>query len=190
MTVKPNQAGMATPTQSLAQAKTVRTEAAQAAQTWLLAGLRGWGLIVLTLHLAAYQLPEETFWSLWPYTFLSPWLGWGLALLAGSLILAPANRAILAWLERLWSAWPARSARQRWFGLIALAAGLLFWLARLRHLRWLLKRLTSLLPRAGTPWPGNLRVPWARSRRVQVCSLGDGGMRICFSTSGSAHMAT
>jgi hypothetical protein len=95
-----------------------------------------WGFIVLTLHLAAYQLPEETFWSVWPYTFLPAWLGWSLALLVGALTLPPVNQTIANALERLWRAWPAKHARKRWFALIALLAGLLFWLARLGHLRW------------------------------------------------------
>jgi len=107
-----------------------------AAQNWLLSGIRVWGLIVLTLHLAAYQLPEETAWSVWAYTFLPPWLGWVLALLAGALVMPPVNQAVFAVLDRLWSILPAKQARRRWFALIALLAGLLFWLARLRHLRW------------------------------------------------------
>ena len=107
-----------------------------AAQNWLLSGIRLWGLIVLTLHLAAYQLPEEMAWSVWAYTFLPPWLGWGLALLVGVLIIPPVNQAVSGVLDRLWSILPAKHARRRWFALIALLAGLLFWLARLRHLRW------------------------------------------------------
>ncbi len=108
----------------------------QNAQNWLLSAVRLWGLVLLTLHLAAFQWPEEMAWSLWPYTFLSPWLGWALALLAGTLVMPPVSHAVARGLHRLWLAWPAKHARQRWFGLVALLSGLLFWLARLRHLKW------------------------------------------------------
>jgi hypothetical protein len=64
-------------------------------QDWLLASIRLWGLILLTLHLAAANLPEETSWSLWPYTFLLPWLGWALALLAGALIIPAVSHGII-----------------------------------------------------------------------------------------------
>jgi len=70
---------------------------------------------------------------LWPYTFLPSWLGWALALLVGALIIPAVNNGVTAAMQRLWQAWPAR---QRWFALAALLAGALFWLARLRHLRW------------------------------------------------------
>lgn len=124
---------MATSVQSLAE---VKAEGLDAAQNWLWSGIRLWGFIVLTLHLAAYQLPEESFWSVWASTFLPPWLGWSLALLVGALTLPPVNQTVATQLERLWWAWPAKHAQQRWFALAALLAGLLFWLARLRHLRW------------------------------------------------------
>jgi hypothetical protein len=105
-------------------------------QAWLLLSLRVWGLAVLTLHLAADHLPEETAWSLWPYSLLPPWLGWLLTGLAGLLIIPPVSGAVLDQINRLWLAWPAKAAGRRWFAVIALLAGLLFWAARLRHLRW------------------------------------------------------
>lgn len=105
-------------------------------QAWLLLSLRVWGLAVLTLHLAADHLPEEAAWSLWPYSLLPAWLGWLLAGLAGLLIIPPVSRAVLDPIYWLWLAWPAKAAGRRWFAVIALLAGLLFWAARLRHLRW------------------------------------------------------
>jgi hypothetical protein len=100
-----------------------------------MAGVRGWSLLVLTLHLAAYSLPPETSWSLWPYTFVPSWLGWVLALGAALLIIPPLNHVVWQIITRLW-AWPRPGSRQVWFGLLSLLAGLVFWLARLRHLRW------------------------------------------------------
>ena len=106
------------------------------AQRWLLTTVRGWGLIVLTLHLASYHLPEESAWSLWPYTFLPAWLGWFLALSAGVLTIPSASRFFTGALGGLWRLIPAKQHTSAWFSLIALGSGLLFWLARLRHLRW------------------------------------------------------
>jgi hypothetical protein len=105
-------------------------------QLWLVSAIHLWGLIVLALHLVAFDLPEEAAWSLWPYTLLPAWLGWLLALLAGALVIPGVSLGLTRVLDRLGLAWPARHARQRWFGLAALLAGLLFWLARLGHLRW------------------------------------------------------
>lgn len=105
-------------------------------QSWLLSALHLWGLVLLTLHLAAFNLPEEWAWSLWPYTFLPPWLGWGVALLVGALIIPAVNQPAINLIEGVWQRWPARDARRRWFAVAALLSGLLFWLARLRHLRW------------------------------------------------------
>ncbi|MBN1993558.1 MAG: hypothetical protein JW953_12735 [Anaerolineae bacterium] len=123
------------PTPATAQHSTASAQT-EAAQNWLLRAVQGWGLILLTLHLAASRLPVETTWSVWPYTFLPSWLGWGLALLAGALIIPPINNTVLHWLGRLWRIWPGKHRRQWWFALAAGLAGLLFWLARLRHLRW------------------------------------------------------
>jgi len=106
-----------------------------AAQNWLATGIHGWGLFVLLLHLAAYTLPEELAWSLWPYTFLPPWLGWVLALLAGSLIIPSVNNSVFAAVRWLWDRrWIKH--RQFWVALITALSGLLFWMARIRHLRW------------------------------------------------------
>jgi hypothetical protein len=108
----------------------------EAAQNWLLSTTRLWGLILLTLHLAAASLPEASTWSLWPYTLLPGWLGWILALLVAALILPAVNQWVWSGLAWLWQIWPGKRRRQWWFGLAAFLAGLLFWLARLRHLHW------------------------------------------------------
>jgi hypothetical protein len=121
---------MAVKTETLAHPTTA------SAQSWLLSAVNWWGLLLLTLHLAAFQLDEEMAWSLWPYTMLPRWLGWALALLAAALILPPLNHRLAGGIQRLWSVWPAKHARRRWFAAAALLAGLLFWLFRLRHLRW------------------------------------------------------
>lgn len=102
----------------------------------LLSALRIWTLIVISLHLLAYRFDEANAWSVWPFTFLPPWLGWGLGLAVGSLVLAGPNEALAAALTALWRRLPGRAHRRRWFAAAAGLAGLLFWVARLRHLRW------------------------------------------------------
>jgi hypothetical protein len=104
---------------------------------WFNAAIRFWGLTVLTLHLAAPWLSEETAWSVWPWLFLPPWLGWLLALLAGALIIPPVNTALYRFLRRLiLGATQKWGNKRRWFLIASVLAGVLFWLARLRHLRW------------------------------------------------------
>jgi hypothetical protein len=105
-------------------------------QSWLVNGIKLWALVVLSLHVAAVALPEESAWSVWAYTFVPPWLGWVLALLAASLIVPAVNQAVLRLLDR-WLDRPVwRNHRRMWFAVIALLSGALFWLARLRHLQW------------------------------------------------------
>jgi len=108
----------------------------EAAQDWLLWLTRLWGLTLLTLHLAAWRLSEDMAWSLWPYTFLPAWLGWMLALLAGALIIPAVNQPIIRALASTFNRLRFTLSRQSWFALISVGAGLMFWLARLRHLRW------------------------------------------------------
>lgn len=114
-------------------------------QERLLSAIQLWGLILLTLHLAAPKLPEGTSWSLWPYTFLPSWLGWTLALLTGMLIIPAIGQFVLAGLR--FTIYPSErslflgrltshTSRSALYALAALFSGLLFWLARLRHLRW------------------------------------------------------
>jgi hypothetical protein len=105
-------------------------------QRWLISAVQLWGLILLTLHLAADNLPEETTWSLWPYTFLPLWLGWTLALLAGTLIMPIISNWVMARLRFTFYVLRSTFNSPTWFALIVLLSGLIFWLARLRHLRW------------------------------------------------------
>jgi hypothetical protein len=105
-------------------------------QQWLLSAIRLLGLIVLTLHLAAFRLPEDLSWSLWPYTLLSPGVGWTLALLSGALVIPNVTEFVAQWLHEGWQWLPGNRYPRRWFASLALLSGLLFWLARLRHLRW------------------------------------------------------
>jgi hypothetical protein len=111
------------------------------AQSWLATGIRVWALLVLTLHLAAYQLPEAAAWSVWPYTFWPIWLGWALGLLAGLLIIPVVNDTLYSGLWRFGYSLvqilrPVQVSQQVWFALIAILSGIFFWLARLQHLRW------------------------------------------------------
>jgi hypothetical protein len=98
--------------------------------------------MVLTLHLAAFNLPEDTSWSLWPYTFLPIWLGWGLALLVGALTIPTisqlALKALGSFYNLRFTIYDLRFMQRAasWFALAALLSGLIFWLARIRHLRW------------------------------------------------------
>lgn len=111
--------------------------ASPTAQSWLLSAIHLGGLLLLTLHLAAAKLPEESAWSLWPYTFLPSWLGWLLALLAGALIIPAMSQLVLAPIRGIHaSRFTLHVSRFTLYALISLLAGLLFWLARLRHLRW------------------------------------------------------
>jgi hypothetical protein len=93
-------------------------------------------LAAIALHLVAGYLPEEAAWSVWPYTSLPAALGWLGALLVASLALPPVNDTVGRWAHRLWEALPAKAERLRWFAIVALASGGLFWLFRIRHLRW------------------------------------------------------
>ena len=121
-------------------------------QIWLLSTSQVWGLIVLTLHLAAPQLPEAIAWSVWPYTLFPAWVRWTLALLAATLVIAPVNDALTKCFTTLIKLTPLAPPEEgektsilpfeglgglkSWFVAAALLAGLIFWLARLRHLRW------------------------------------------------------
>ncbi len=105
-------------------------------QHGLLSALQLWGLILLTLHLATAKLPEETTWSFWSYTFLPPWLGWTLVLLVGTLVIPVISNWVIEKLRLTSHASRFTFNRHTWFIVATLLSGLLFWLARLRHLRW------------------------------------------------------
>jgi hypothetical protein len=119
----------------------VRTKTNNNAQVWLATVIKGWGLILLSLHLVAYTLPESVAWGVWPFTFLPLWLGWAGALAVGLLIIPVVNNSVatgITWLgERtLRIVAPIVPSIQFRFALMALLSGAVFWLARLRHLRW------------------------------------------------------
>ena len=98
--------------------------------------LRFWAVFVLALHALAYVLPEETFWSVWPYTVFPPWLGVTLVAAAGTTLLPAWNRRWQSLIRRAWEAAPGKRHRRRWFAAAALLAMPLFWALRIRHLRW------------------------------------------------------
>lgn len=93
-------------------------------------------LAAIVLHVVANRLPEEAAWSVWPYTALPVPVGWLAALAVALLILSPVSDALGRWFHRLRACLPAQVHRRLWFALIALAAGIPFWLFRIRHLRW------------------------------------------------------
>lgn len=93
-------------------------------------------LAAIVLHLAAPHLPEESAWSVWPYTSLPTPLGWLGALAVASLILSPVNDALGQWLHKLWTALPAKEHKRRWFAGIAIIMAIPFWIFRIRHVRW------------------------------------------------------
>ncbi len=131
--------------------------------TTLLTLIQVWGLGLLTLHLAAPHLPVESMWAFWPFTFLPLWLAWLSVLAVGALTLplrwgqpspqpsapprgrgADSRKEAGANLE-LNDPPPSRGGGsvelKKQFGqpqiiLLALLSGLLFYLARLQHLRW------------------------------------------------------
>jgi hypothetical protein len=93
-------------------------------------------LLVLLLHLAAYVLPGELAWGLWPYTTLPPLAGGALAVAVASLALPEVNRAVRRLLGLLWEMLPGKERRHLWFAFLALASLPVFWAARLGHLCW------------------------------------------------------
>jgi hypothetical protein len=93
-------------------------------------------LLMLLLRLAAYVLPGEVAWGLWPYTTLPPVVGWTLALGVAALALPVVNRAVRRLVGRLWGRLPGKEHRHLWFAGLALASLPLFWVARLGHLCW------------------------------------------------------
>ncbi|MDM8529258.1 hypothetical protein QUF58_13770 [Anaerolineales bacterium HSG24] len=95
-----------------------------------------WGLILLTLHVAAPALPPDTMWSLWPYAFLPTWLAWSGACLMATLTLPAVNRLVAISLSRLPLFRNQDRSQQFYISLITLLGGGLFYMARLSHLRW------------------------------------------------------
>ena len=86
------------------------------------------------LHLAAGWLPEESAWSVWPYTALPQPIAYGTAICVLVLTITPLNDLVRRWIQRFLSIVPGKSHPNRWFVLITLLSGSLFWLLRIRHL--------------------------------------------------------
>ncbi|HEY84656.1 MAG TPA: hypothetical protein G4N96_06050 [Chloroflexi bacterium] len=98
--------------------------------------IRIYALLALGLHLLAYALPEDTFWSVWPYTVLPLWLGALLAGLAALLTVPGLNTRVQQIISQLWVAIPGKAYPRRWFSALAIFSLPLFWLFRIRHLNW------------------------------------------------------
>jgi hypothetical protein len=91
---------------------------------------------VVGLHLVAGWLPEESAWSVWPYTVLPLPVAFGAAFGVLLLTITPVNDTVRRLGRSLWDRLPAKSRPRRWFALVALLSGCLFWLLRIRHLGW------------------------------------------------------
>lgn len=102
----------------------------------MLGVLRFWAGVILLLLLAAPRLPFESFWAFWAVTNLPSWLRVGLIFMAGLTLIPQVNQHVQRILAWVWHRLPGRAYPQRWAIGVALAALPLFWLARLRHLRW------------------------------------------------------
>ena len=102
----------------------------------MLAAFRGWAILTLLLHLLAYRLPEELFWSVWPFSRWPFWFASVLVVLAGLLIIPQCNRKIQIALVQFWQSIPGKQHPQSWFIAMALLSLPIFWLARIRHLGW------------------------------------------------------
>jgi hypothetical protein len=101
----------------------------------LVTAIRIAAVIMILVGFAAYLLPEQVVWGLWPVTYLPRGVAYALALLA--LILALGGEWLWQSAARLRSA----VARIRFTSplvraLISLAAGALFYVLRIQHLRW------------------------------------------------------
>ena len=109
--------------------------------TWL--AIRIAVLVAIVLHLIAGLLPEEAAWSVWPYTTLPAPLAWLGGLVVASLVLTSVNDSLRQWLQRRGTAISSRVQvgalgrnKRLWFALIAVGMAIVFWLFRIRHLRW------------------------------------------------------
>ncbi len=98
--------------------------------------LQVWAILAIALHIAAYVLPEEMVWGVWPYTVFPAALGVTLALVVGSTVIPIWNRKLQQVIVYLWAMLPAKRHRRLWFAALALATMPLFWWLRIRHLNW------------------------------------------------------
>jgi hypothetical protein len=105
----------------------------------LLWGVRVLVLVLLLLHLAATNWPEEVAWGLWPLRYVASPLRWllgaGVAALCIPAIGRRVSRGLMALTARAAPLWAGRR-RVLAFLLLALLAVPLFWGLRLVHSRW------------------------------------------------------
>jgi len=95
----------------------------------LLWALRLLALALIALHLATPLFTETSAWGLWPATYLPVGWRWGLGLIATALALL-GGRLPLGWSRRV-------RCNSPWCRLgLATLAGVVFYLFRIRHLRW------------------------------------------------------
>lgn len=93
-------------------------------------------IAAIGLHLAAGWLPEDSVWSVWPYTALPMPAALGAAIAVLLLTITPLNDTVRRWGCFVWDRLPAKSRPKHRFALVALLSGCLFWLLRIRHLGW------------------------------------------------------
>lgn len=106
--------------------------------------LRAWALLLITLALAAPLLPEAQAWGLWPATYMPIGWRWALAVSAAGLALFGDRIPFGRLAARVHALFPITASSRRCVARLphalrlgsALLALILFYVFRLRHLRW------------------------------------------------------
>lgn len=98
--------------------------------------LKLWAVVALGLYLSAYIRPADLLWGAQSLAVLPPWLGLTLVVPALCLLVPAWNERALIGLRRLWAALPGQNHPRRRAFALAIAAGPVFWLLRIRHLNW------------------------------------------------------
>ncbi|OQY45277.1 MAG: hypothetical protein B6242_10865 [Anaerolineaceae bacterium 4572_78] len=111
----------------------------------LLRFIRSWALLALIpfmlmsnqgLTLQGLTLSEKTFWAVWHYTHIPPWLSWILVLLMCTLVIPSWNRKTQKGICLLWNMLPLKNNSHLWHVILSVCAVPIFWVFRLGHLRW------------------------------------------------------